>query len=592
MCGITGFVDLRFKVDVSTIQSMTDSLIHRGPDDGSVFISKNQQLAFGHRRLSFLDLSPTGKQPLISNDGEVIITFNGEIYNFLELKTELESSYEFKTNTDTEVIIAGYQKWGINVISRLKGMFAFGLYDQKLNQLFLVRDRFGIKPLYFSIQDSKLLFASELKAILATQTIKKEINFTALVDYFVYRYIPSPKTIWDGIQKLPPATFAKINLNDLSCEFTEYWQLKYTVKSRNKGEIINDVQKLINQSVSQHLRADVSIGSFLSGGYDSSALVVFMKKMKINPETFSIGFSNWEKSEEQFAKIVADHLQVSNQSIIADEKSLDLVDIMPDVYDEPIADISIIPTYMVSKLACSKVKAVVSGEGADEIFCGYTWHKDFYKNHYLSSFITKVKQRIFPSDTVSFYANAMAMGWFDEKELRKMLHPRLHEFIPKDIHWFYRKHFDKSLTPMKSIQKMDIKCFMGELVLTKVDRASMSNSLEVRVPFLDHELVEYVFGLEESQNFKVNQTKFLLFKNIENYLPKEILKREKQGFVGPDSYYMNLNWYKNQLKNSKLVELNIVNQAYIDKLLKESYNWKLWKLLIMEKWIKKWLSIT
>lgn len=306
------------------------------------------------------------------------------------------------------------------------------------------------------------------------------------------------------------------------------------------------------------------------------------------PDTFSIGFSKWEKSEDQFASIVAKHLIVPNKSVIADETSLDLLDLMPDVYDEPIADISIVPTFMVSRLARTDVKAVVSGEGADEIFGGYTWQHDFYKQAYPVSFLEKLKQKFSKKDTVHFYANAMAMGWFDENELKEMLHEDYHQYIPKDVHWFYRQHFDPKLTPLKSIQKMDIKCFMGELVLTKVDRASMANSLEVRVPFLDHKLFEYVFSLNEKEYFKPHQTKYLLYENIKNALPKSILERKKQGFVGPDTYYMNLDWYRNQLKNSKLVASNIVKQEYIDNLLKETYNWKLWKLVVMEKWFAKW----
>jgi asparagine synthase (glutamine-hydrolysing) len=596
MCGITGYINLKDTIDSEIIRQMTDSLLHRGPDGGDVYISEDQHASLGHRRLSFLDLSEQGKQPMKDNSSEIMITFNGEIYNFLELKQILSDEYEFHTTTDTEVILAGYKKWGIDVVNHLKGMFAFALLDESKKKLYLVRDRFGIKPLYYTIQDEKLLFASELKAIHISNQVKMEVDFSSFVDYFVYRYIPSPKTIWKNVYKLPPAHYAEIDLTNLNIKLTEYWklansQMKEELKlMASEPDSITKNNNILKQSVKQHIYADVPIGSFLSGGYDSSALVHYMKTLGQQPQTFSIGFSKWEKSEDQFAKIVANHLNVDNESVIADETSLNYVDKMADVYDEPIADISIVPTYMVSKLARSHVKAVVSGEGADEIFGGYTWQHDFYNQSYPTSILDKLKQKIFKEDTVDFYANAMAMGWFDAAELKKMLHPRLHQYIPKDVHWFYRQHFDKNLSPLKSIQLMDIKCFMGELVLTKVDRASMANSLEVRVPFLDHELFEYVFGLNENDYFKPNQTKYLLYKNIEQHLPAEILERKKQGFVGPDSYYMDLNWYKNQLKNSKLVELNIINQHYVDDLLKETYNWKLWKLLIMEKWFQRWIK--
>lgn len=589
MCGITGYINLKETVAPEIIQRMTDSLIHRGPDGSGTYISEDGHYGLGHRRLSFLDLSEQGKQPMKDNSDKVIITFNGEIYNFQELKKELSGDYSFKTNTDTEIILAGYHKWGIDVINHLKGMFAFALLDEERQLLYLVRDRFGIKPLYYTLQDSKLLFASELKAVHAAEIIPKEIDFSAFADYFVYRYIPSPKTIWKNIQKLPPAHYAKIDLTNMSSELTEYWKLFTDNKRIPEQEIIHNVGNSLKKSVQQHIYADVPVGAFLSGGYDSSSLVYYMNQLNQKPNTFSIGFSRWEKSEDQFAKIVADYLNVPNESVIADETSLQLVDQMPVVYDEPIADISIVPTYMVSRLAHNRVKAVVSGEGADELFGGYTWQHDFFNQSYPESILGKLRQKLFKNDPVAYYANAMAMGWFDEEELKKMLHPNLHQYIPEDVHWFYRKHFDKNLSPLKSIQMMDIKCFMGELVLTKVDRASMANSLEVRVPFLDHELFGFVFGLDEKSYFRRNQTKYLLYRQIEGHLPEEILSRKKQGFVGPDTYYMNLDWYKNQLKNSKLVELNIVSRQYVDNLLKETYNWKLWKLLIMEKWFQRWV---
>lgn len=589
MCGITGYINTKEGIDLSSIQAMTATLAHRGPDGEGIFISEDNHISLGHRRLSFLDLSESGKQPMMDKSGEIVITFNGEIYNFQELKNELANEYDFVTSTDTEVILAGYKKWGIEVIHKLNGMFAFALLDQTKNMLYLVRDRFGIKPLYFSIYESKLLFASELKAIHACKLIQKQVDYSSFADFFVYRYIPSPKTIWKNIQKLAPAHYAKIDTKTLAVDMVEYWKLTADSEQVAEEQLIQSIDTLLENSVKQQIFADVPVGSFLSGGYDSSALVNYMNKLNQKPQTFSIGFSKWEKSEDQFARIVANHLDVDNEAVIADEESLNLVDKMAIVYDEPIADISIVPTYMVSKLARTRVKAVVSGEGADELFGGYTWQHDFYKQTNASSLLDKIKQRIFKNDPVEFYASAMAMGWFDADELKKMMHPNLHQYIAKDVHWFYRQHFDASLSPIKSIQKMDIKCFMGELVLTKVDRASMANSLEVRVPFLDQHLFETVFKVDERLYFKSNQTKYLLYKNIEKDLPPSILERKKQGFVGPDAYYMDINWYKLQFQNSKLVEHKIIQQSYIDELLKETYNWKLWKLVIMEKWFRHWL---
>ena len=590
MCGILGQINKTDHVNADIFGQMLQTIHHRGPDGNGVYFDENNKLAFGHTRLAFLDLSEAGKQPFVSNNEQIIVTFNGEIYNFLELKKELLNSYNFITNTDTEVIIAAYQTWGLAFVNKLKGMFAIAIYDKKINKIFLIRDRFGIKPLYYFYNENHIIFASELKAILASGLINKEIDYSSFSDYFVYRYIPSPKTIWKTIFKIPAANYLSFDLDTFSFSLFEYWELKSTNEQENKDLLIDQINEILQLSVSEHVRADVPIGSFLSGGYDSSAMVHYMKNLGINPETFSIGFKNWEKSEHQFAQIVAAHLNVPNKYVIADEKSLDLVNIMPKVYDEPIADISIVPTYMVSNLAKQNVKAVLSGEGADEIFCGYTWQHQFYEELYNKTWWQKIKSIFRKQDTVNYYANAMAMGWFDKEELESMLFPSLHQFIPSDVHWFYRKNFKNNLTPLKSIQYLDMKCFMGELVLTKIDRASMANSLEVRVPFLDHVLFEKIFSLKESQYFKKSQTKYLLFENIKNYLPESILNRKKQGFVGPDSYYMDIEYYQKELANSNLVKHQIINQSYLDNLLKQDYNWKLWKILIMEKWFSHWVD--
>jgi asparagine synthase (glutamine-hydrolysing) len=591
MCGIVGYIDKQNPVNKELFNTMLNTLAHRGPDGWGTYYNQDNSIALGHRRLSFIDLSDTGKQPMCDVAEKVWITFNGEIYNYKELKKELETSYQFKTDTDTEVILAAYHVWGINFINKLKGMFALGLYDTRINKLFLIRDRFGIKPLYYFTNGNQLVFASEIKAILASEVLQKEIDFSAFADYFVYRYIPSPKTIWKNISKLPPATYIEIDTINLQTKTTEYWKIESSNTREKSSKTIEEINQKLTQAVKEHTIADVPIGSFLSGGYDSSALVYYMKMLQQNPDTFSIGFSNWEKSEDQYAKIVANHLRVNNTSVVADEYSLKLLDIMATVYDEPIADISIVPTYMVSELASKKVKAVLSGEGADEIFAGYTWQHDFMKQRITANWFSKLfsKNKLI-DDTVMFYAQSMAMGWFDAEELKQMLNPSLHKHIPNDVHWFYRKHFNKNLSPLKSIQYMDVKCFMGELVLTKIDRASMANSLEVRVPFLDHTIIEKVFSLNEKDYFKSTQTKDLLYQNIKDNLPKQILNRKKQGFVGPDTYYMNINFYKKALHNSLLVQHNIINQNYIDKLLQETYNWKLWKILIMEKWYKKWIE--
>lgn len=589
MCSIFGLVSVNPILNANHLISASNSMCHRGPESSGHKLLSEKTIFLAHNRLSFIETSASGLQPMCNAREDIWISYNGELYNYKELRNELATNYKFSTQTDTEVIIAAYQTWGISFINKLKGMFAFGLYDSSKDKLYLVRDRFGIKPLYYINDGKKLIFASEIKAILASDSVAADIDYSSLCDFFVYRYIPSPKTIWKNIYKIPPAHYLEFDTKSLDEKSSCYWQLKTDNIKVSSSELVKEIGNKITRSVKQHLVSDVPIGSFLSGGYDSSALVYYMQLLGVNPKTFSIGFENWPKSEHHFAALVAKHLKVENKSVIANEESLSLLDIMPDVYDEPIADISIIPTYMVSKLARESVKAVFSGEGADELFAGYTWQSEFMSQND-SGFWKNIFSSSKKNDTVSFYTNAMSMGRFDRKELIEMLHPRLHQYIPNDVDWFYRKNHDPSLSPLKSIQMMDIKCFMGELVLTKVDRASMANSLEVRVPFLDHELFETVFSVHEQAYYKKDQTKYLLFQNIKNHMPQEILTRKKQGFVGPDSYYMNLSFYKKALENSTLVAHQIINREYIDSLLKESYNWKLWKILVMEKWFNHWVA--
>ena len=590
MCGIVGHINLKAKLDKPLFETMLSTLQHRGPDGKGTYFSKDQKKALGHHRLSFLDLTEKGAQPYGNKTGNCWVTFNGEIYNYLELRSELKDKYSFISHTDTEVILAAYTVWGIDFIKRLKGMFAIGILDEANNKLHLIRDRFGIKPLYYGIANNQLVFASELKAIMASKVFPKEIDKSAVADYFVYRYIPSPKTIWQNIKKLPPANYINFNLSDLKGSVKTYWEPSASNNDGTIEELVKDANQILTGSVKQHLRADTPIGAFLSGGYDSSALALWMKQQKKPPKTFSIGFENWEKSEHYYAKTVADYLELTNKAVIADQSSLKLVDKMPIVYDEPIADISIVPTFMVSKLARESVKAVFSGEGADEIFGGYTWQHDYNKLLNPKSLKDKLKKIIQPKNPINFYAKAMAMGWYDFAELKEMLHPNLHSSIPEDVHWFYKKNYREDLSPFKAIQHLDMKCFMGELVLTKVDRASMANSLEVRVPFLDHELFEKLFSVNEKLYIDEKQTKKVLFETIKNDLPKEILDRKKQGFVGPDAYYMNLEYYKRELNSSNLVKYEIINAGYLEKALKDTYSWKLWKILILEKWFTYWVA--
>jgi asparagine synthase (glutamine-hydrolysing) len=589
MCGIAGHINFTGGVTNAQITDMSDAIRHRGPDGEGYYLNTSATAGLGHRRLSFLDLSEAGKQPMTNEDGTLWITYNGEVYNYIELREELQKlGHRFHSHSDTEVILHGYEQWGAGVLSKLKGMFAFGIWNEQKRELFLARDRFGIKPLYYYNQNNNFVFASEIKAIKANTSVNTTLDMTSFSDFFVYRYIPGTKSIWNEIKKLPPAHYLVLKANG-SVETTRYWSIPFAEKVIFDKEAIEQYDQLLLNSVKTHARSDVPVGSFLSGGYDSSALVYYMSRFGYTPSTFAIGFEGWDVSEHKFAGMVARQYGTNHHDLILESQSLDLLDHLAWVYDEPNGDISIIPTYLVSREARKTVKAVMGGEGADEILVGYQWQKE-YKPQSLSLLET-IKGLFCPSANpyiVQYYAQAMAMGRFDKPELQQLLCTNHHTNIATNPDWFYLDNYRTDLPDLKRIQQMDIRCFMGEQVLCKVDRASMANSLEVRVPFLDHEICEFVMGLSSRVYYRNTETKHLLYQNLKGHLPAEILERKKQGFVGPDKYYMNMDWYRQRLTDSWLVKDGLINGVYVKNLLHQKDHWRLWKVAVMETWYKRW----
>ncbi len=595
MCGIVGQANTRAPIHLATFEGMRDTLAHRGPDDAGSWLSEDGRVALGHRRLSFLDLTPAGHQPMCNERGNLWLVLNGEIYNYLELRAELEArGHRFKSQTDTEVLLHGYEEWGVRLLEKIKGMFAFGIWDEEKHELFLARDRFGIKPLYYGWIDGNFYFASELKAIIKGLPGRPALRLGAISEYLTYRYVPSPHTIWEGLYKLPPAHYLLLSPKE-AWNYPKpqaYWSLEPANRKIRPEEAIERVGHILRRSVQEHLRSEVPIGNFLSGGYDSSALAAFSTMLGKQPETFSIGFEGWAQSEHRYAETVAKHLGVPIHTTIVGAEQLEVLDTLAYHYDEPIADISIIPTYMVSQLASRYNKAVLSGEGADEIFGGYTWQKEIARFRPWQAWAASALQRLSGSPKNHFverYAEAMAMGRFHSGNLPGILHPRLHGSIPPFSEWFYASHYRPGEWPLKAFQYLDIKTFMAELVLTKIDRASMAHSLEVRVPFLGHELVEYLFQLHPSVYFRQGETKFLLRENIRRHLPEAILGRPKQGFVGPDSYYMGLAWYHQHLHKGCLIQDEILSGKGLEELFRQKSHWQLWKLIVLEKWWKRWM---
>lgn len=593
MCGIIGRWNTEKPVDKEVFNRMRDSLRHRGPDGFGTWLHNSGKIALGHRRLSFIDLSPAGTQPMSNEDKSVWVTANGEIYNYIELREELKAKgHTFRSGTDSEIIVHAWEEWGADMLPKFNGMFAFGLWDEQKHTMLIARDRFGIKPLYYYLKNGELIFASEIKAIIEDREIARTIDIKSVCDYFYYRYVPSPASIFKNINKLEPGHYAIIQTPDNIRIHPYYLPATGNNKLKNR-QAKATTDELLKSSVSMHIRSEVPVGSFLSGGYDSSVMVKYFSQFAEGFNTFSAGFSDWDKSEHQYAALVSAVYNTRHHNLMIDSSNYDILPELMYYYDEPIADISILPTFLISRLAAQYNKTVLSGEGADEIFAGYTWHRPFLWNISKKQLSEAKKygwEIPYNNYDVESYSRAMEMGLFGKTELKQMLDPSLHNYIPDDEAWFYRSYFNVAEPIPKRFQLLDISTFMGELVLTKIDRASMAHSLEVRVPFLDHRLVDFMLSLNTDVYFSLKKQKKLLFELLKKDLPKIILQRKKQGFTGPDSFYHNMAFYATILSDSSLVRNKIINRQYVEKLIASEDYWRLWKICILELWYKKWVE--
>lgn len=591
MCGIAGVINVNKTIHLDQLKAVTKVLHHRGPDDHGYFINDTHTVGLAHTRLSFLDLSERGHQPMQNHSKTLVITYNGEIYNFKSLREELISAGKvFFTETDTEVLLTGYEVWGEKLPEKLDGMFAFAIYDTSKNELFLARDHFGIKPLFYSSDNSQFYFSSEVKGILELNPGLKSVRKESISLFLANRYIPTPYTIWENILKLEPGHSLKVRMDTMKVSKRQYWKLKKSQQLK-ASNVQDEVESLMYESVRNHLISDVEIGSFLSGGFDSSLLVYIMQQKLYYPtQAFAIGFDNWDQSEHMYAQQVAD--AVGAKLHVKKEQAIDLgiVKKLMWFYDDPIADISIIPTFEVSGLAAQHVKAVVSGEGADESHAGYWWDKPnkfIFKNKWY-----KLKHHFSPPSFPEIkyhYIQAMSMGLFDVNELKLALAGTYAQHIPNDPFSHFEKYFMEGEETTHQIQYLDIYTFMSDLILTKVDRASMAHSLEVRVPFLNKQLVEYLYNLNTSEYLANDIQKPVIRSMLKNHVPDTILNRPKQGFVGPDSFYMNFPLYKSTLISGRLVEEHVVKQDYIERLLMQKDHWRLWKLFVLENWWQVWM---
>lgn len=562
MCGISGIFDLRAARSIAPIrlQRMSAALIHRGPDGEGAMIEPG--IALGHRRLAIIDPSG-GQQPLSDESGSVTVVFNGEIYNFQELMAELEArGHRFRTRCDTEVIVHAWRAWGEACLERFRGMFAFALWDRAERRLFLARDRLGEKPLYYTLTgDGLLLFASELRALLAGMTQTPDIDPLAVEDYFALGYVPDPKTIHAGIHKLPPAHCLSLRSGQAMPAPRAYWDLRFGAARRETGDT-EALRAHLDAAVRSCLVSDVPLGAFLSGGVDSSGIVALMARALDRPvQTCSIGFAAPEADESRYAAMVAARYGTDHFTRRVEVDACALIDRIAQAYSEPFADSSALPTYLVSRLARERVTVALSGDGADEVFAGYRRYAYHLHEERLKARLpAPVRQAVFGPLAAAYPKLDWAPRWLRAKATFEALgqdavggyfravtycpdvvrfglysgdlHRRLGGYRAIEV---LRAHAAAAGTeePLARAQYIDLKTWLPGAMLTKVDRASMANSLEVRAPFLDHRLVEWAAGLAVADKVVGVSGKVLLKKALEPLLPREVLYRPKQGFSLP-----------------------------------------------------------
>jgi asparagine synthase (glutamine-hydrolysing) len=539
-------------------------LRHRGPDDEGVWT--DGMAGLGHRRLAIIDLSPAGHQPMCNEGGMIWVTFNGEIYDFQELRALLEKrGHQFHSQTDVETLVHLYEDEGVHALFRLNGMFAFALWDMERQRLLLARDRLGQKPLYYGVFDRRLYFASEIKALIALPNLPRQVNWRAIDHYLTYRYVPGALTAFKGIYKLPPAHYLLWERGDVSME--RYWEPSFTHGQRTDERVAErELLALLEGAVQRRLVSDAPIGAFLSGGMDSSSVVALMSQASSRVRTFSIGFREVGMSELPYARQVAERFDTEHHEFIVQPKALQVLPHLIWHYDEPFADASAIPTYYVSQMTSQAVTVALSGDGGDECFGGYERYHPRYHYSPLDWVPSAVRRpifarvsRCFPNRLnqrdltwrLRYHLQAAAnspLGWYMRtvrlfsSDLKSLLYSkamRSHIGQPGGEEWYQDIYEEAgSLSPIERAIRADLFTYLPDAMLVKVDVASMAHSLEVRSPFLDHKVVEFAARLPLSLKIRGNTGKYLLKRAMAGYLPHEILYRRKKGFSVPLSTWI------------------------------------------------------
>ena len=640
MCRIAGLIDFNKSIDYpveAIISKMRDSMQAGGPDDSGNFIEQNQNntIAFGHRRLSIIDLSDCGHQPMRTEDGNAVISFNGEIFNYKEIKTELQASgVSFQFDNDTEVILKAYQKWGIGCIHKFIGMFAFILYDKKKNAVYAVRDRAGVKPLYYYHHDNLMLFGSELKSFHAHPRFEKKINSKSLALFLQFSNIPAPYSIFENTFKLLPGHYLYINLSNKTIEDITWWSVldayrKPLLKNIDTREIIIETERLLISACNYRMVADVPVGVLLSGGYDSSLVTALLQKESTDKiKTFSIGFHEKGFNEAVYAKKVAQHLGTDHTEYYCTQQdALAIIPLLPEIYDEPFGDSSAIPTTLVSKIAQQSVKVALSADGGDELFGGYEKYSIIInlknKLHFLPKTFAKIGGRFLEYLNPDFlfsssFDNAFVRqtGKFSHilqsKNMAEMAHWFGNLYSPKQIKKLTGTNFEIEKTNFAHFNKMpftnddinsmlaiDYITYLPDDVLTKVDRATMSVSIEGREPLMDQRLVEWLAQIPGEMKIKNGIKKYILKEIVHKHIPKAIMDRPKMGFGIPITKWFNKelkDYLEIYLSKGNLGKHNLLNAEMIqDK--KEVYYkgndkmaTELWNILMFQMWYERWMD--
>lgn len=619
MCGIAGFIDTSGQFTEENLLASTNALAHRGPDAcGSYF--KNG-IGLGHRRLSIIDLSQNANQPMFSHDKRYIMVYNGEIYNFRELASKYFKNQHFDTTSDSEVILELFALKGVDFVNELNGMFAIAIYDTYAKELYIFRDRMGIKPLVYFKNHNQFAFASEIKALLKLE-VSREIDFTSLQDYLFLEYVPSDRSIFKSIKKLSAGHYIKVSENDF--QIYCYYNLAEKINWNNsaKTELINEqFKELLFSSVSLQTISDVPLGAFLSGGTDSSLIcAAFQAQSNAPVNTFTIGFNVPDFDESVYAGKVANILKTNHRlTMSTEEEALDYVDKLADAYDEPFATPSTLPSMLVCNKARDFVTVAMSGDGGDELFMGYgyyVWYQRLQKIHKIggnaaikmsSILLNMLGNRAKRASRILDY-NDFGSIWphvwsqeqymFNENEISILLN---NKYKHKTIMGEWQKINDMPLRPFEKISLFDLKNYLSNNLLYKMDIASMYSSLEVRVPLLDHRLVEFSAGLPLEMKINNSEQKYLLKKTLEEFLPHELIYRKKWGFPAPLHKWLKTDLaflIDKYLNNEYLLKQDIFNCKFVEKLINnyrggEEFHYKrIWALIFFQLWYEKYIDAT